>query len=165
MATGNFKTMDNFPLIIARDEYRKICPECGLSMDNEAEKCDECGYSLADVESQYDECLMQERVDEMESFAKRLTSEQLFFEVSVESGYYSGLQFYVKEKYCDVEEWSNDDAQYEFGLCRSKVIRMYRAAMNKVRRELRKTKKTMGLEEFAIRARFSNGETIYSKVA
>lgn len=164
MATGNFKSMDKFPLIVAKDIYCKVCPDCGLTMDAEADKC-ECGCDLADVEAKYDYCLTSERARDMEKVADELNAAQKFYKVTVESGYYEHVQFYVDEIYWDVEHWDNDDAQNEFGICRSEMLRRYKVAENTVVRGLRKAAKEMGLDELGICARFSNGETWYSKVA
>ena len=165
MATGNFKSMENFPLIVAEDEYIKICPECGLAQDSENEKCEDCGCDLTFTEAVYDEVVMQDICSMMEDFAKGINEKQGFFTATVESGYYSGLQFYIKDNYYDVEKWTNDDAQYEFGCCRSEMLRRYKVAENTVNRELRRAKKELGLKELGIYARFSNGETIYTEVA
>lgn len=165
MATGNFKSMDKFPLIATGNKYCKICPECGCAMDEHADKCDECGHDLKDVEAVYDEFAMEETCREMEAVAERLTEGQDFFKVSVESGHYGGVQFFVEDKFYDVENWTNDDAQDEFGICRSECLRRYKVAENFVRKGLEKASKEMGLDKLAITARFSNGETWYSKVA
>ena len=165
MATGNFKSMDKFPLIATGNKYCKICPECGCTMDEYADKCDECGHDLTDVKAVYDDIAMDDTCREMEAVAKRLTEGQDFFEVTVESGYYSGIQFYVYEKFYDVENWTNEDAQDEFGICRSECLRRYKVAENFVRKGLEKARTEMGLDKLAITARFSNGETWYSKVA
>lgn len=164
MATGNFKTMERFPLIVAMDEYTKTCPECGVTMGGDADKCD-CGCDLTDVESRYDEFFMEDRYREMKAAADQMNEKQKFFEVTVESGYYSGLQFYVEDKYNDVENWDNDDAQYEFGCCRSEMLRRFKVAENTINRELEKAMKELGLIKLGVVARFSNGETIYTKVA
>jgi len=164
MATGNFKSMDKFPLIVAKDIYTKVCPDCGLTMDGEADKC-ECGCDLADVEANADYWMNDERVTEMNKVADELNAAQKFFKVTVESGYYEHVQFYVEENYWDVENWDNDDAQNEFGICRSEMLRRYKVAENTVVRGLRKAAKQYGYDEIAICARFSNGETWYSKVA
>ena len=101
----------------------------------------------------------------MEDKAKELNEYLYFFTVSVESGHYTGLQFYVDGKYDDVESWTNEDAQSEFGMCRSKMIRKYHSEVNWLRRMLRKSKKELGLFELAITQVFSNGEVWYTKVA
>lgn len=50
-------------------------------------------------------------------------------------------------------------------MCRSEMLRKYKAAGNMIRRELNKARKELGMMELAISARFSNGETWYTKVA
>ena len=165
MATGNFKSMDKFPLIATGDKYCKICPECGCTMDAHADTCDECEHDLQAVKAVYDEFAMEYTCREMEAVAERLTEGQDFFKVTVESGYYGGIQFYVDEKFYEVENWTNEDAQDEFGICRSECLRRYKVAENFVRKGLEKASKEMGLDKLAITARFSNGETWYSKEA
>ena len=164
MATGNFKTMRDFPLIVANDEYTKICPECGCGQGGTPDKCECCGADLTAVEAIYDELGMQDRVKEMEKKAEELNEYLTFFTVSVESGYYSGLQFYVDEKYCDVEEMDNDESNYEFGMCRSKMLRKYKSEGNWLRRALHKAKNELGLVELGVYARFDNGEVMYTEI-
>lgn len=161
MSTANFKSMKNFPLIVACGEYVKVCPECGLS--NRRDVCEYCGTSLSDVESVYDECGMDNVVSEMEHTAKVLNSNLRFHEVSVESGYYSGVQFYVHKNH-DVESMDNEDTNYEFGMCRSIALRKYKSEVNFICRKLREAKDYMGLMELGIVARFSNGETMYTAI-
>ena len=55
MSAPNFKTMSDFPLIVAEPQYRKVCPECGLSHSDDAETCEECGTDLSSVEAEYDD--------------------------------------------------------------------------------------------------------------
>ena len=90
---------------------------------------------------------------------------QAFYEVTLESGHYSGIQFYVDDKYYKVEELDNEDAQTEFGMCRSAMLRKYKVAGNTIRRMLKQAKKELGLMELVVAVRFSNGETWYDKVA
>lgn len=164
MATANFKTMADFPLIVSDDIREKICPECGCGCPDDADKCEDCGCDLSGVEAVMDDFLNAERVREMERVAEELNEAQDFYTVSVESGYYAGVQFYVDEKYCDVDEWTNEDAQNEFGICRSKMLRRYKVAGNTIRRGLRKAAKDLGLDEVVCTARFSNGEAWFQKV-
>lgn len=164
MSTANFKSMKDFPLIVAASEYCKVCPECGFTQGPDAEKCDECGCDLSGVESVYDEWAMDDIVHNMEAKAKELNEYLTFYTVSVESGYYSGLQFYVDEKYCDVESMDNEESQYEFGLCRSKMLRKYRSEGNWLRRALQKAKAELGLMELGVVGGFGNGEVIYTEI-
>lgn len=164
MATANFKTMTDFPLIVSDDIREKVCPECGCGCPDDADKCENCGSDLSEVETVVDDFLCAERTREMEKVAEELNEAQDFYAVSVESGYYAGVQFYVDEKYCDIEDMSNEESRDEFGICRSEMLRRYKVAGNKIRRGLRKAAKDLGLDEVVCTARFSNGEAIYTKV-
>lgn len=165
MSCPNFMDMEDFPLIVTEDRYIKVCPECGLSQDSKADKCEDCGCDLKDVPAIFDEVNSDYIFEEMEKVAKRMNAEQPFYSVSVESGHYCGLQFYVSENYWKIEQMDNQESQEEFGMCRSKMLRKYRTAGNYIRRELNKAKKDLGLYELGIFAKFSNGETMYTKVA
>lgn len=165
MATSNFKSMRDFPLIVTEDLQMKVCPECGCGQGGTTDKCECCGADLTEVEEVYDELGMQDRIREMEEKAEELNEYLTFFTVSVVSGYYSGVQFYVDEKYCDVEEMDNDESNYEFGMCRSKMLRKYKSEGNWLRRALQKAKKEIGLMELGVVARFSNGETMYTEIS
>ena len=157
--------MNDFPLIVAEDEKMKICPECGFTCGGEDENCENCGCDLSEVEAEYDEILMSQRVEEMEEFAEKINSIQDFYEVTVESGYYSGVQFYVEGKYWKLEDWDSDEIKDEFDLRRRTVLRRQNAACKRVQNELNRAKKELGLIQLGVFARFSNGETWYSKVA
>ena len=164
MSAANYKSMKDFPLIVADNEYCKVCPECGCTQASNAAKCDECGCDLSGADSVYDELAMDDIVRNMEAKAKELNEHLSFYTVSVESGYNSGLQFYVDEKYYDVESMDNEESQDEFGLCRSKMLRKYKSEGNWLRRALQKAKAELGLVELAVTARFSNGEVWYTEI-
>jgi ribosomal protein L40E len=164
MATANFKTMTDFPLIVSNTIREKICPECGCGCAEDADKCGDCGCDLTDVEPIVDDFLCEERMREMEKVAEELNGVQSFYNVSVESGYYTGIQFYVDEKYCDIDDMSNEESRDEFGICRSEMLRRYKVAGNTIRRGLYKAAKDLGLDTLVCTARFSNGEAWYTKV-
>lgn len=164
MATANFKTMDNFPLIVAGNSYVKVCPDCGITNADDATACEDCGCSLADVSPVYDECGMEYLCDEMKKVAEAINKETRFHNVTLMSGYYSGIQFYVSEEYCDIESMTNEESQAEFGMCRSKMLRKFKSETNWLCRELRKTREDLGLMELACTARFSNGEAWYTRI-
>jgi len=165
MSCPNFKSMNDFPLIVTEDRYIKVCPECGLSQDSNAEKCEDCGCDLKEAPAIFDEIQSAYLCKEMEKVAERLNAAQPFYNVTVESGHYCGVQFYVDDKYWKIEQMENEESQEEFGLCRSAMLRKYKSAGNMIRRELRKAKKDLCLWELGIVAQFSNGETMYTKVA
>ena len=165
MSCPNFMSMKDFPLIVSEDYYIKVCPECGLTNDSKSDKCDDCGCGLTDVSAIYYDCKNEYIFKEMEKVAERLNAAQPFYEVTIESGHYCGLQFYVSENYWKIEQMDNQESKEEFGMCRSKMLRQYKSAGNLIRRELRKAKQDLGSYELGIVARFSNGETMYTKVA
>ena len=102
-----------------------------------------------------------------------LNDELRFFEISIESGYYTGVQtwvehtndaenagFYNDNSYDDV---TNEDCRYYLDMCRSEAIRKYEAERRKVLRMLKKLAEDWGFEEYDCVARFSNGEAWYQK--
>lgn len=113
---------------------------------------------------------MQEEADEAKRLAEDFTENLRFHDVTVISGYYNGVQFFVEEKNSavfDLDKDSkycidNEDAHYYYGECRSKVIRAADAEKRKIRRWLENLKSN-GYEILAVTARFSNGETLYGR--
>ena len=167
MSCPNFKTMRDFPLITADNMTGKLC-ECGCMNADDAETCEMCGASLADVESSYDEFGMEYLASEMSRYADRMNAELTFHKVSVESGYWVGIQFYVDtdcQYYDTPEDMYNEDAHYYYGMCRSQMLRKYYAEQKRIVKMLRKAKEELGLDEIACVGIFSNGEAIYEKVA
>lgn len=165
-STSNFKPMvDGFPLIVAEDPMYKVCPECNHSQDEDNEKCEECGANLSDVDSEIDEYELEEIAHEMWHYAFNANDAQDFYEVSIESGYYSGCQFWVEDKYDDIENWDDDDAYVQFGVdTTAEAIELKEMAKKIVIKALKQAKKELGLLELKVSARFSNGETMYDKV-
>lgn len=166
MATGNFVTMENFELYAAHTPYCKICPECGCFMSSDAEKCDDCGTSLEDAKEVYDEASDQFQYEHVTDAMKKLNKGYTFHELTVKSGHYSGSQFYVEEKfhgYKSLEDINNEDANYYYGMCRSKLLRKYNAEVRRVRKDMEELAKDNGYEKYYLTARFSNGECIYTK--
>ena len=54
-------------------------------------------------------------VHDIEEALEELNHSFLFHKISVESGYYYGIQFYVEENY-DLDELDNDDCRYYFDM-------------------------------------------------
>jgi hypothetical protein len=167
--------MENFDLWAVSSErfYTKICPGCycgGL----EGDTCEICGADLSEIEPEYDEILAQEFFDDLEKRCQEENENLKFFEISVKSGYYDGLQLYV-----DLTQAANnagftdhgpglienDDAHYYFDMCRSKCIRAYEAEKRRVNKILAKIGAAYGMDKLGIFARFSNGETWYTKIS
>lgn len=110
MAAANYMTMENFPLFVKEFNTQiKRCPACGLYQDCENDVCEECGEELEE-ELFFDSIECQELVDNIESRLENDVNGGLtFHKISVESGYYSGVQFYV-ETTDDPTKWTTRTA-------------------------------------------------------
>lgn len=171
MGTCNFNSMTNFDLWAINDFYFKVCPECSTGCQD-GDTCEYCGADLSDIETEFDEiaetCFYEDVLRELEEINRGL----LFHEISIISGYYVGLQLYVELNqaadnagFTDAgpEYLDNESARYYFDLCRSAAIRKYEAEQRKINRILAKIGGAYGMDKLAIYARFSNGETWYTK--
>ena len=173
MGTCNFNSMTNFDLWAAGSDrfYSKSCPECSYHQDGD--ECELCGADLADVPAEFDELAEMFFYEDILADLEEINRGLLFHEISIESGYYEGLQLYVTLNHAadhagftdaGPEYLDNESAHYYFDVCRSAAIRKYEAEQRKINRLLAKTGRAYGMDHLAIYARFSNGETIYTKV-
>lgn len=92
-----------------------------------------------------------------------INDQLLFFRAKFKSGYYEGVQMIFDEEY-NPEEMDNEETRYQFDLCRSRAIRKYHAEINKINRLIDKLCKDYLWTKYEVAARFSNGETWYTKV-
>ena len=173
MSTANFWSMNNFPLW-ARDFYTevKICPECHLMQEKENNQCDECGYDLSDIEVEdyYDEWVAQDTCATIQKELENINNDLIFHKIELKDGYYSGVQFYCGTKDFDEDkngelDLDNDDAHYYYDMCRSQARRKYKTEINKINKLLKKLGTEYGFDAYGVSARFSNGETWYTKIA
>lgn len=137
MSAPNFRTMENFPL---------------FALDTTTED----GEPMEWWE-------IEELCQDISAALESVNETLLFHKVSVEGGYYFGLQFYVDELH-DPHDYDNDDCRYEFDLCRSVAIRRYKGEIGKITRSLRKLARGYGFEELYCGGIFSNGEAVYYRV-
>ena len=172
MGTCNFNSMENFDLWAINDFYFKTCPECNCS-GLAGNKCELCGADLSDVPEEFDEITEQFFYEDVLQDLEKINAGLIFHEISIESGYYEGLQLYVTLNHAadhagftdaGPEYLDNESAHYYFDLCRSAAIRKYEAEQRKINRILAKIGRAHGMDKLAIYARFSNGETWYTKV-
>ena len=163
MGTCNFHSMDNFDLwaVGSARFYSKQCPECGFHQDGEI--CELCGADLSDITPEYDELAEMFFYEDILQDLEEINAGLLFHEITIKAGYYEGLQLYVETLHY-MEEYDNEDTQYYFDLCRSAAIRKYGAEQRKINRILAKIGRAYSMDKLAIYARFSNGETFYTKV-
>jgi hypothetical protein len=89
-----------------------------------------------------------------------INDELLFHEIKIQSGYYSGVQFYVEVNHDLTEDksYTSSDCHYYFDCCRSVAYRKYNAEIRKINRKLAELSKKYGFQEYVCTARFSNGE-------
>ena len=172
MGTCNFNSMTNFDLwAVGSDRfYSKRCPECEYSQDGD--ECELCGADLADIEPEFDELAEMFFYEDILADLEEINAGLLFHEISIESGYYDGLQLYVTLNHAadhagftdaGPEYLDNESAHYYFDVCRSAAIRKYEAELRRVNKILAKIGGAYGMDKLAIYARFSNGETWYTK--
>ena len=111
----------------------------------------------------YDECAAYDERQEIEDKLLDFNRGLLFHEVKLQSGYYSGVQFYVEINHdlTEDQDYSNDDCHYYFDCCRSVAYRKYASEVRKINRKLAEFAKAYGFQEYVCTARFSNGEAWY----
>lgn len=105
-----------------------------------------------------------------EQLAEEFSNSLTFHDITIESGYYYGFQFWVEEKfskYFDLDKSSeycidNDDAHYYFDMFRSQALRAADAEKRKIAKWLKKLQEN-GFEILVCTAKFNNGEAIYSR--
>ncbi len=175
MGTCNFHSMKNFDLWAVSSDifYFKPCDNCNAWDAQDAKTCEFCGADLSDAQPVYDEIAAQDFCNDLERRCQDENENLKFFEISVKSGYYDGLQLFVDltndadnagftengPEYLD-----NDSAHDYFDMCRSKCIRAYEAEQRKANKILAKIGGDYGMDKLGIFARFSNGETWYTKI-
>lgn len=101
-------------------------------------------------------------IRDIEETLESLNDSLTFHKITLESGYYSGLQFYVEEN-DNPNEMDNEDCRYYFDMFRSVAIRRYNSEINKISRLLRRLADEYDFEEVVCTARFSNGEAEYTR--
>lgn len=139
MSTANFRSLEGFPLY-------------AFVEDQESDAFDE-------FESAY-------KYGAINTAAQVMNEYLYFHQICARPGYYEGVQFYVEEKFehsQDWSDWDNEDTHYYFDMCRSKTVRKYNSEVNRLKREMKKRAKELDMQEFTVAARFSNGETWYSR--
>ena len=96
MGTCNFHSMTNFDLwAVGSDRfYSKLCPAChcgGMYGDT----CECCGADLSDVAEEYDDVAELIFYEDILADLEEVNAGLLFHEITIQSGYYEGLQLYV----------------------------------------------------------------------
>lgn len=165
MSAANFSTMRDFPLFV-KDycQDAKRCPECGAIMADDATECEFCDCNelencqyFDEFEAGEDQKSIEEILDDFNRY------ELLFHEVKIQSGYYTGVQFYVEVNHdlTEDKDYSNSNCHYFFDCCRSVAYRKYTVEIRKINRKLVELAKKYGFQEYVCTARFSSGEAFF----
>lgn len=168
MGTANFMTMKHFPLYTYSTVYwERYCEDCESWYDDEDGDAEVCPYcesentELRDSSDIYANDFLYCVNPEIEKLNRGLT----FHKVSVEGGYYTGLQFYVEEEHnLERYEYDNDDCEWNFGMSRSRAHVMFYAERLKIKKRLAELAYEHGMDELFCVGVFSNGEAVYEKV-
>lgn len=134
MATANFITTDNFPIVAIDDD------------------------TYEEMYFDYDDM-----VHDVESSNENLFDSLKFHKMKIVAGYYEGYQIVFKETH-NPEDMDNEDTQYYFDMCRSKAIRSYEAEIRKINRFLKKRCKEGIWTMLGVVGRFSDGSCVYEKM-
>ena len=165
MSCPNFEFMDyDLPLIVAQPGIEEMGYD---EAKDEYEDANDEEYTydmyISDLQIEYDSLAC-----DMEYYAENINDNLRFFTVNVKDGYYTGIQFTVESEYNFDKDSpyciDNYDAQYEFGECRSKVLRKAKTELNRIRKWLLSMKEK-GFIELNCNGVFNNGEAVYSVAA
>lgn len=167
MSAPNYCTMENFSLFVKEyDEEVKRCPKCGTILDADATECDICGCEDLEECCYFDDLAWEDDWREIENELDDINDGLMFHKISLRSGYYSGMQFYVEAEHdLDEYDYDNSDCHYYFDCCRSVAYRKYEAEQRKINRKLAELGKRWGFQKAVCTARLSNGEACFKLVS
>ena len=146
MGAANFYTQEGFDLWAA-DFSIPLYPT------------DEDGEEIPDsdpVDYLFDDEAYDEAAEKIADANKNLR----FFKLDLRAGYYAGTQIEI-----DDGEAPDDIYFKDYGVNRYILRRMVDAEKRRINEEILPAFKELGFDRYTVYARFSNGETWYSKVA
>lgn len=163
MSTPNFAMMRDFPIYAKNyDRVCRVCGCCGRILD-EDETC-ECDEEV-EYMSEYDPYTVREELDEIQDAMDELNEELLFHKLSVQDGYYSGVQFFVESTDVeDIAELDDEDCFDEYGCNTAELRRKYPEEVERVKSKLKELAGCYGYKAYDCVAIFSNGEAVYKEV-
>ena len=169
--TANFRSQDSFDLY-AIDDKELV----GFEDWTEEEKQD---YENGDYS--YFEACAYDYIEDLDRLTDELTEQLDYFTITHKGGYYSGIQSYVfpncnRNTGRDYENDNIEDAIYDLAYdfeyydgmseeeADKKARELINAEVEKINKELLPRLKEVGMYRIGVSARFSNGETWYSKL-
>ena len=175
MATANFYNQKNFDLyikafeLISMEEYQEEYFEDSPYYDD---------YKQAETEGTKAKILEQAYNNDMEFWndnfyedifngydgfkdvMEELNDSLVFHSMEFQSGYYAGVQLYIKEME-NPYELDNEYCKYYYDMCRSQAIRKYEAEIRKINKWMEKIAVQYGWKKLNCLGVFSSGEAIY----
>lgn len=142
--TSNFWSMDNFPI-------------------------------WAKTYEEFDDYAFDKETKQINNKIDNFNNTLIFHTVELKSGYYQGVQFYVDYKYrvnrnnelYDFETDEDVQEEYDFDGKFNTIVEMqkgYEEEIDVINNWLEHVGKDFGFEKYGVVARFSNGETMYTKL-
>lgn len=164
MSTANFNTMKHFPLYAVetdRESYK--CEGCMTVLSEDERDDDVCPFCGGKLEPFDDSWFFVETfMDDIQPDLEDLNDRLSFHHITVQSGYYTGLQLYVAvEHELDEYDYDDDDCWYYFGMSRSAAYCKFFAERVKVRKAMERIARWHGMRQLNLIGVFSNGEAIY----
>ena len=179
MSKPNFETQENFNLYL----YKFITPseeEINKELiENYSYKKEEITEKIRNsyIQNLY-EISCADTLEELPYALEEVTKNKplQFFTVTIKSGHYTGLQFYVKHKtncswFTDIlnnysiSEIPNNYIKEYCNMCRSEFIRKYKSEINYINKKvLPKLANILSFKQYYCSGIFSNGEAIYREV-
>lgn len=106
--------------------------------------------------------------EDAESDLKEFNNRLDYFEVYLESGYYQGAMYNVKETndyidYDQIDDFDDEDIDYYFGDTKANVKKGIAQELEKIKKFLAEKKDEGALELIKV-AQFSNGEAFYKAI-
>lgn len=106
--------------------------------------------------------------EDAEADLKLLNNELGYFTVYLESGYYQGAMYNVKQTndyidYDQIDDFDDDDINYYFGDTKANVKKRIAQELDKIKKFLAEKKDEGALELIKV-AQFSNGEALYKAI-
>ena len=130
---------------------------------------DPFGLYVADPNDEYaNEFLGQADLDcACTEATNELKRKPIFMDITLEPGYYDGVQLrvipsYLVKEYGTPADQDNDLCQYNFGMCRSVAMRKFESEKKWIKKKLLPTvARCLGFRKLNCVGVFSNGEAVY----
>lgn len=175
MSTANFYNQKNFNLYVkafepmSLEEYKaeEFEYSCYFEEYEEAETEKEKAEILETAYNQTMEFWNSEFYEDLfngydgfKDVMEKLNDDLIFHSLEFKSGYYDGVQLYVKEME-NPHDLDNEDCKYYYDMYRSQAIRKYEAEIRKINKWMEKVAVEYGWRKLHCLGVFSNGEAIY----